>query len=875
MPIDYGTHNISTSGNIVASSGNFSALTVNGNPIGEGGAIVNNFGDNRLLTSTGTVGGINAESNLTFDGTNLGIGTSTPAHKLEVVKSSPSSLGAIARLYHGPSSDRSFEIGVHETTPFPVYIQARNTGSSSNDLSIQPYGGSVGIGTSSPQTKLHVTGTLRLGDWTSFTFTDGNGRASWYGNAVTNTYLQSEAASRITQSVGNIAFYTASAGTAGGAITWNHRFNLDDTGAAWIKTSRAWNDTVPTLSIGNDADGRLQTRHIWGKASASAAAEHLWLQHGNTNNHVQIGATGGANNLYVVGDIYANGYFGGALLLYGASGMRRGVHQITNWNQTTLPDVAFLSSENAVTNAPTTDFSYGIQYAFHRSGAAYRTQLVTSLYSDLDIWVRNSRDSDVWTAWKKLLHSGNYNSYSPTLTGGGASGSWGINITGNAATASNVNNGTLTLNVSGTGLSGSASFTANQSGNTTFTVTSNATSANTASTIVARDASGNFSAGTITATLSGNASTATSATTATGLNSSNYIARSGSSGNANTDFSNTPAGTVRHNGDDANLTNGPGNAWWFYDNYRHSNGTNLWGTQIAWGWEDNANRLAQRNVTGGSFGAWVYYLNSANYNSYAPTLTGGNASGTWGISISGDLTKTAPTIGYTVSGAAVSYGGHAGPQILGQGGSGAIITFHRPGAYAINLGLDTDNQVKIGGWSFGAAAYKIVTADSRNSRGATRLYRNDNDSDYSVQTYWTGARWRLRGYVGDTYHAEAEVSYADSAGTAIRLQDDAGKTTEGVSVKCFVSFAGDSATDPINNPTNNYNIATVDRIATGQYIIYINEDAPHTQYAIAGLSFRITDIDATLKYTWGFYVNVRNTAGTLINNNIVDLIVVW
>jgi hypothetical protein len=77
------------------------------------------------------------------------------------------------------------------------------------------------------------------------------------------------------------------------------------------------------------------------------------------------------------------------------------------------------------------------------------------------------------------------------------------------------NNGTLTMAVSGTGLSGSASFTANQSGNSTFTVTSNATNANTGSTIVARDASGNFSAGTITATLSGNASTATSATSAT------------------------------------------------------------------------------------------------------------------------------------------------------------------------------------------------------------------------------------------------------------------------------------------------------------------------------------------------------------------------
>jgi hypothetical protein len=36
-----------------------------------------------------------------------------------------------------------------------------------------------------------------------------------------------------------------------------------------------------------------------------------------------------------------------------------------------------------------------------------------------------------------LLHSTNYNSYAPTLTGGGASGSWGISVTGNAGTVTN------------------------------------------------------------------------------------------------------------------------------------------------------------------------------------------------------------------------------------------------------------------------------------------------------------------------------------------------------------------------------------------------------------------------------------------------------
>jgi hypothetical protein len=42
-----------------------------------------------------------------------------------------------------------------------------------------------------------------------------------------------------------------------------------------------------------------------------------------------------------------------------------------------------------------------------------------------------------WTSWKTLLASDNYTSYAPSLTGSGASGTWGINVTGNAATATN------------------------------------------------------------------------------------------------------------------------------------------------------------------------------------------------------------------------------------------------------------------------------------------------------------------------------------------------------------------------------------------------------------------------------------------------------
>ena len=70
----------------------------------------------------------------------------------------------------------------------------------------------------------------------------------------------------------------------------------------------------------------------------------------------------------------------------------------------------------------------------------------------------------------------------------------------NTPTIPTVNDATLTLATSGDGISGSDTFTANQSTDTTFTVTVSSASTNQASTLVYRDASGGFSAGIVTAT---------------------------------------------------------------------------------------------------------------------------------------------------------------------------------------------------------------------------------------------------------------------------------------------------------------------------------------------------------------------------------------
>lgn len=59
------------------------------------------------------------------------------------------------------------------------------------------------------------------------------------------------------------------------------------------------------------------------------------------------------------------------------------------------------------------------------------------------------RNNGNWSDWTSILDSTNYNSYAPTKAGGGAYGTWDINILGNAASANklNTNAGSTTLPV--------------------------------------------------------------------------------------------------------------------------------------------------------------------------------------------------------------------------------------------------------------------------------------------------------------------------------------------------------------------------------------------------------------------------------------------
>lgn len=91
--------------------------------------------------------------------------------------------------------------------------------------------------------------------------------------------------------------------------------------------------------------------------------------------------------------------------------------------------IGFSTSSNNTIQGYIGYSSSGFMFIQRGVGGASGTQVVGLDNTGLFAWEDN--------ASKYFLHSGNFNSYAPTLTGTGASGTWGINISGGAAKLTN------------------------------------------------------------------------------------------------------------------------------------------------------------------------------------------------------------------------------------------------------------------------------------------------------------------------------------------------------------------------------------------------------------------------------------------------------
>ena len=158
-------------------------------------------------------------------------------------------------------------------------------------------------------------------------------------------------------------------------------------------------------------------------------------------------------------------------------------------------------------------------------------------------------------------------------------------------------------------------------------------------------------------------------------------------------------------------------------------GVNIAGNQNTTGNAATATALqTSRNINGTGFNGTVN-ITTANWGT-ARTITiggtgksvNGSAAVSWSLAeigavgitntetITGAKTFSALVVGSRAAPGviAVATQGEPGFEALTSGaGNAAYVTFHRSGAFAIRFGLDTDNRLKFGGWSEGAASYEI------------------------------------------------------------------------------------------------------------------------------------------------------------------------
>ena len=123
-------------------------------------------GSTALTFHTNQAGAASTEKMRILNNGNVGIGTSSPDATLHV----DSQYTTAPSLTFGATSGQIFQnedselaIGLSSSSPYPLYMQGRTSLNSARNIVINPLGGNVGIGTSSPTLPLEVSGSGLFG----------------------------------------------------------------------------------------------------------------------------------------------------------------------------------------------------------------------------------------------------------------------------------------------------------------------------------------------------------------------------------------------------------------------------------------------------------------------------------------------------------------------------------------------------------------------------------------------------------------------------------------------------------------------------------------------------------------------------------------
>jgi hypothetical protein len=325
--------------------------------------------------------------------------------------------------------------------------------------------------------------------------TAGNGNivltpnGSGYVNISSNLYTGGTQRLSSTGALSNIAGYSQTTGAF--VFSGGGNFSIDSAGldvtAAGVITNATWNGVSLSNAYVDDnitisSTGSVDWTALTSYPTACSAGNAITALGDTPTCTAFAPATGGSGYVQLQGstpgtqqtgnlNISGAGVFGGALSVTGAvtgasfsgagTGLTGTAANLTSGktNFINAPD----GDRNAGTKLPTTS-PYGVRYDFVSAGTAGTGGNYAGLmtYAPWDgttgstgdasyqlafgstatngsgipqLNVRKGIDS-TWNSWYTLLHSGNFNNYSPTLTGTGASGTWGINVSGTATNLS-------------------------------------------------------------------------------------------------------------------------------------------------------------------------------------------------------------------------------------------------------------------------------------------------------------------------------------------------------------------------------------------------------------------------------------------------------
>ena len=226
---------------------------------------------------------------------NLGIGTSSPFARLQVVDSSANYTSP--QLMVGEASNatgKQLHVG-YNTTANTGYIQAVHNGTGYKDLLLNPNGGNLGLGVTPPAWE-SGTQSINIGAGTAL-WNPGSGTATRlltnaYRPASGNyTYRNNGGAGMYEQNGAEHRFFTAATGTAGNAITFTQAMTLDASGNLGIgTTSPAKKLHVAGNAIGGSVSARIENTD----ATSAATFAQLELITGlNTAGISAVSGSGG------------------------------------------------------------------------------------------------------------------------------------------------------------------------------------------------------------------------------------------------------------------------------------------------------------------------------------------------------------------------------------------------------------------------------------------------------------------------------------------------------------------------------------------------------------------------------------------------------